>query len=385
MPAKKGNSRMARGQMPIMKPSLPPLENYVKRLRKIWDSRMLSNFGVNAQELETKAQKYLGNRHVRTVSSCDTALILGLAALQIPRESECIVTPFTFNSTINAILWNGLHPRFVDIDSSTFNINPREVEMAITERTKAIVATHVFGNPCDIKGLRKIADKHGIHLVFDAAHAYGALYKGKKIGSFGDMEAFSLSGTKLVTGGEGGLLATTSADLIRRVEFLRNYGFYGDYSSLYVGLNGKMSELNAALACLTIDTIDRAIERRNQIATLYKKELDGVDCISFQKIDQSSTSAYKDFGVRIRKRRDKIQKGLTTNGIQTKRYFLPAHRMPAFMTYCSYPLPVTEELYQEILCLPIFNEMDDAQVLTVCERIESELRKGQRGHRKRHL
>jgi dTDP-4-amino-4,6-dideoxygalactose transaminase len=265
----------------------------------------------------------------------------------------------------------------VDIDPQTFNINPREVEMAITDRTKAIVATHVFGNPCDLKELRRIADEHGLHLVFDAAHAYGALYKGKKIGSFGDMEAFSLSGTKLVTGGEGGLLATTSADLIKRVEFLRNYGFYGDYNSLYVGLNGKMSELNAALACLTIDTIDTAIKRRNQIASFYRRELDGVDCISFQKIDQSSTSAYKDFGVRIRKRRDKIQKGLTTSGIQTKKYFMPAHRMPAFMNYCPYPLPVTEKLYEEILCLPIFNEMDDAQVLIVCERIESELRKGQ--------
>lgn len=374
MPAKKGDSRTARGQIPIMRPSLPPLEDYVKRLRKIWDSRMLSNFADNNKELEAKAQKYLANPHVRSASSCDTALVLGLAALQMPRESECIVTPFTFNSTINAIIWNGLRPRFVDIDPFTFNIDPREVEGAITERTRAIVATHVFGNPCDIRGLQRIADSRDLHLIFDAAHAYGASYEGEKIGSLGEIEAFSLSGTKLVTGGEGGLLATTSAEIIRRFELLRNYGFYGDYNSIYVGLNGKMSELNAALACLTIDTIDAAIKRRNEIADIYREELEEVDDLTFQVIEKKSRCAYKDFGLRIHRKRSQVEKTLSTMKIQTKRYFLPAHTMPAYAGYCSERLPQTERLYSEILCLPIFNEMEDSAVQSVCDAIRESLR-----------
>jgi len=367
MPAKKGGSRTTKTPIPIMRPSLPSLEVYTKRLRRIWDSRMLSNFGENTQELEMKAQKYLGNTHVRAVSSCDTALILGLAALKIPRGSECIVTPFTFNSTINAIIWNGLRPCFVDIDPLTFNICPDEVEKAISQQTKAIVATHVFGNPCNIRELLRIADEHGLHLVFDAAHAYGSLYKGRKIGSLGEVEAFSLSGTKLVTGGEGGLLATTSAEVVRKIELLRNYGFYGDYNSMYVGLNGKMSELNAALACLTIDTIEAAVKRRNEIASIYREELQDLDGLTFQSIDKQSRCAYKDFGVRIRRKRDQIEKELSANKIQTKRYFLPAHTMPAYVGFQSASLHETERLYSEILCLPIYNEMGDSAVRSVCE------------------
>lgn len=370
----KVGGRPKKAGIPIMRPSLPPLEDYVKRLRKIWSTRMLSNFGDNARELEEKAQNYLGNPHVRAASSCDTALMLGLASLQIPQGSECIVTAFTFNSTINAILWNGLRPRFTDVDPLTFNISPQGVEHAVTERTKAIVATHVFGNPCDIRELRRIADEHDLRLVFDAAHAYGTLYRGKKVGSFGEIEAFSLSGTKLVTGGEGGLLATTDGELVRKFEFLRNYGFYGDYNSLYVGLNGKVSELNAALACLTIDTIEAAIKRRNEIADMYREELQGVNGLAFQSIEKQSRCAYKDFGIRILKHRNRIERELAAKKIQTKRYFLPAHKMPAYFAYSKGPLPETERLYDEILCLPIFNEMDDAATMEVCKAIRESLR-----------
>ncbi len=335
---------------------------------------MLSNFGENAGELEARARKYLGNKHVLAVSSCDTALILGLAALHIPPGSECIVTPFTFNSTINSIIWNGLRPRFADIDPFTFNLCPDEIERAITKQTKAIVATHVFGNPCDIKELQRIADEHNLHLVFDAAHAYGSLYKRKKIGSFGEVEAFSLSGTKLVTGGEGGLFATTDGELAEKFKFLRNYGFYGDYNSIYVGLNGKMSELNAALACLTIETIEDAIASRNRIAGAYMNELCEIDGVTFQSIDRQSRCAYKDFGIRIKKGRNRIERALSAKMIQTKRYFLPAHNMPAYAAYSKKSLPETERLYSEILCLPMFNEMDDSSVQIVCEAIKTSLR-----------
>jgi len=330
---------------------------------------MLSNFGDNARELETRAREYLGNTHVLAVSSCDTALILGLAALQIPPGSECIVTPFTFNSTVNSIIWNGFRPRFADINPFTFNICPNEVEQAITERTKAIVATHVFGNPCDIEELRRIADEHNLHLVFDAAHAYGSIYHGKKVGTFGDIEVFSMSGTKLVTAGEGGLIATTKPEIISRLEMLRNYGFHGDYNSRFVGMNGKISELNAALGCLTIGGIEKAVIRRNEIASRYVESLRESGDFEFQHIDPDCRTAYKDFGIRLPRGRDRLEKRLNSESIQTKRYFLPAHWMKAFSEFKTGPLPKTDEVYGEILCIPIYNEMSDSQVDRVCQVI----------------
>ena len=374
MPAKRPCAEKPTNTIPIMRPSLPLLDDYVRRLERIWNSRMLSNFGENVRELESKAQKYLENRNVRAVSSGDTGLMIGLAALDIPRDSECIVTPFTFNSTINAVIWNGLRPRFVDTDPQTFNLDPSAVENAVNSRTKAIVATHVFGNPCDVRALSEIAHDHNIRLVFDAAHGYGSVYKGKKIGNFGDLEVFSLSGTKLVTGGEGGLVACVDDAISHRLELLRNYGFLGDYSSQYVGLNGKMSELNAALACLTIDTIEDAVKRRNEVAALYVKELSNEAGFQFQRIEEDCRCAYKDLGVRMGSARSSVEKALTARGIQTKRYFLPVHKMPAYSRFNREPLPETEGIYEDILCLPIFNEISDSLVRDVCQAVRAGMR-----------
>jgi dTDP-4-amino-4,6-dideoxygalactose transaminase len=361
------NSPMGKPRkIPIMRPSLPPLDLYIQRLERIWKSRMLSNFGENARELEQKAQKYLGNKHVRAAASCDVALILGISALSLPKGGKCIVTPFTFNSTVNAIIWNGLKPDFVDIDEQTFNLDPTCVRKAIKKETIAIVATHVFGNPCKIKELKEIANEHSLPLIFDAAHAYGSVYHGKKVGTFGDIEAFSMSGTKLVTAGEGGLITTTKPEIISKFEMLRNYGFYGDYNSHYVGMNGKISELNAALGCLTIDSIESSVRRRNEIASQYVKLLGESDFLHFQYVDSECRSAYKDFGVRISRGRKKVEGQLKSKSIQTKRYFLPAHWMDAFSRFKTRPLPQTDRLYGEILCLPIYNEMSDSEVERVC-------------------
>jgi len=366
------NSTMGKPKrIPIMKPSLPPLDLYIQRLERIWKSRMLSNFGENARELEQKARRYLGNKHVRAAASCDVALILGISALSLPKGGKCIVTPFTFNSTVNAIIWNGLKPDFADIDEQTFNLDPTCVRKAIKKETSAIVATHVSGNPCKIKELREIANEHSLPLIFDAAHAYGSIYHGKKVGTFGDIEVFSMSGTKLVTAGEGGLIATTKPEIISKFEMLRNYGFYGDYNSHYVGMNGKISELNAALGCLTIDGIEKAVKRRNEIASQYVESLCGSSDMKFQCVNPDCRSAYKDFGIRISRGRDKLEKRLNSKSIQTKRYFLPAHWMKAFSEFKTRPLPKTDKVYGEILCLPIYNEMSDSEVKRVCQVIKA--------------
>ncbi len=370
--ASEENSPMEKPRkIPIMRPSLPPLDLYIQRLERIWETRMLSNFGENARELEEKAGTYLGNKHVQATASCDVALILGISALSIPKGGKCIVTPFTFNSTINAIIWNGLKPDFVDIDERTFNLDPTCVRKAITKETSAIVATHVFGNPCEINELREIADEHSLPLIFDAAHAYGSIYHGKKVGTFGDIETFSMSGTKLVTAGEGGLIATTKPEIASKFEMLRNYGFFEDYNSRFVGMNGKISELNAALGCLTIDGIEKAVMRRNEIATQYIESLRESGDFEFQHIDPHCRTAYKDFGICLSNGRDKLERRLNSNSIQTKKYFLPAHRMNAFSEFKTRPLPKTDKVYDEILCIPIYNEMSDSEVERVCQVIKA--------------
>ena len=247
--------------IPITRPALPPLAEYVRLLERIWSTKMLSNFAEHTAALEAMATEYLGAACVLTVSSGDVALILAMRALQLPPRTRVLVPSFTFNSTVNAILWNDLRPVFVDIDPDTLNVDPADVERKI-DGAGAILATHVFGNPAAVDELARIAGGAGARLIFDAAHGYGTLRNGRHVGTFGDAEVFSLSGTKPVTSAEGGLFATSNPELAERFRYLRAYGFQYDYHSRYVGLNGKLSELHAALGLLTVARIEDALAAR---------------------------------------------------------------------------------------------------------------------------
>ena len=349
--------------IPIMRPELPPLERYLELVRKIWDSHMLSNFGPMAREFERKAQVYLGNPNVRCIASADLGLMTAIAALDLPDDAEAVLPSFTFNSTVNAALWNGLTPVFADIDAGTFNLDAASLRAAITPRTKVIIATHVFGNPCDVDALAAVAGD--IPIVFDSAHAYGGRYRDRACGggTLGAFEVFSFSGTKLVTSGEGGLVAARDETLARKMEYLRAYGFQGDYESHMVGLNGKLSELNAALGVLTIDLVDAAVKRRHQVVARYRAALAGAG-LTFQQSDPRDLPTWKDFAILCRDTatRDRVEAALTAEQVQTKRYFRPAHAMRAFRRYAKCPLPRTEDVYARILCLPIFNEIPDSDV-----------------------
>lgn len=356
-------------RIPIARPSLPDLEEYVLLLEDIWNSRMLSNFGKYSREWERKAQDYLGNKNIRAVSSCDLGLIISVAALGLPRDSECILPSFTFNSSANCVIWNGLRPVFCDVDRRTFNADPADIEARITSNTSAILCTHVFGNPCEIEPLRRIARRHGLAMIFDSAQAFGAEYQGQKIGGFGDIEVFSFSGTKLSTTGEGGLIATDDLNIAQRIEYLRAYGFQVDYNTKFIGLNGKISELAAALGCLTIDEIEEAVAIRGQLAAEYKDLLGGIDEIDFQKIGEGNRTTYKDFALVCDERRDELSAHLSQSGIQTKKYFRPIHQMSAFDSHQQISLPNTEWLADHVLCVPIFNELTFKQVRQVTDLI----------------
>lgn len=357
--------------IPIMRPQLPPLERYVELLRRVWDSHMLSNFGPLAREFESGAQAYLGNPHIRAIASGDIGLIAAIAALDLPKGSEAIVPAFTFNSTVNAIAWNGLVPVFADVDPRTFNADPADVAARVTSRTRLVLATHVFGNPADADALAAAA--RGTPVIYDAAHGYGSRYRGRAIGggSLGTFEVFSFSGTKLVTSGEGGLVAARDAELARKIEYLRAYGFQGDYESHMVGLNGKLSELNAALGVLSIETAEAAVARRQEIAATYRRLLAAVPGIGFQHVDPRDRSTFKDFAIVLPDgaTRDRVEAALAAEAVQTKRYFRPAHQMRAYRHWASGPLPRTEELYARILCIPIFNELPDSDIERVAELV----------------
>lgn len=362
--------------IPILRPEMPDFDTFAGLLREIWDSAMLSNWGPHARRFEDIAASYLGVSYAKATVNADIGLTLAIAALQLPEGAGVLMPSYTFNSTVNAVLWNKLRPVFCDIDPDTFCIDPADVAARMTPDVVLVSGTHVFGAPCDADALRAAAD--GRPILFDAAQAYGARYKGRAVGTLGDIEVFSFSATKVVMSGEGGLITTADPTLAERIEYLRGYGFSGDYESRYVGMNGKMSEIHAALGCLSLPTIEDVVSRRTAILSRYKHNLDGVDGVRFQHVPAGDRGVVKDVAVVFDEGRERVERALTEAGVQTKRYFKPAHTMAAYRAYANGPLPVTERLAEQVLCLPIFNELGADDIDHICDIVRMAVRNGVR-------
>lgn len=363
---------MATYKVPLMRPSLPPKEDFLKIVDELWDSRMLSNFAKHSQIMEQSAKDYFkSERYFLSAVSCDISLVLLLKCFDFPSGSEVLVPSFTFNSTVNAIVWNGLKPVFVDIDSQGYGVSPNDVRRKITSKTVAIMGVHIFGNPCKADELEDIASANGLKLIFDAAHAYGSKLKGKHICEYGDAGAFSFSGTKLITSAEGGLVWIKDKAIAEKFALARNYGFVGDYNTKLLGLNGKISEFHAAIAHLAMRDIDKVIEKRQRIAARYRDGLKGNIKLYMQDVNPENLSSYKDFSIAV-DNRDKVYDYLTEQGIQTKKYFFPNH-MSEYYKLGQEQLHKTEGLYSRILCIPIFNDITDDQVDYVIEKVNAAL------------
>jgi len=343
--------------VPICRPDLPRLSDYTELLEEVWESQMLSNFGPLSRRLEAEASKYLGGIHVRATASGDIGLMAVIKALGLEPGAPCFVSPFTFNSTINTVLWNQLQPVYVDIDAATYNMSPHALAEAIGDeaQTGLVLATHVFGTPCDVESLASLASSSGHFLVFDAAHGLGAEHAGSMIGTFGDAEMFSLSGTKPVTSAEGGLIATRHDWLLDRFERVRGYGFRDDYRSDIVGVNGKMSELHAALGLLNLRRIDSILAARDIHVAHYRSRLGGL--VGWQHVRDGDRSTTKDLAIHLGTKRARVELALRTAGVQTKRYFVPLHYMSAYASFVHGPLPGAEKAYEESLCIPLFGSM----------------------------
>ena len=363
--------------VPIVKPTLPDLVKIMPRVKDIWGSGMITNYKYT-RELEKKAAKYFETKNVVALSNCTSGLMLACKCLEL--KGEVIVPSFTFDATACSLVWNNLTPVFAEIDNETFNIDVDKIEEKITDKTSAILAVHMFGNPCNIDELQEIAGRHNLKLIFDSAHAFGAKYKGKTIGKFGDAEVFSMTPTKVLTAGEGGLVTTNNsefADLVRHGMDCGNYkgGDDGGYVAKFVGLSSRLTEFNAILALEGLKNLEKHIEHREKLARIYEKRLGGFWDISFQKSNgRMSRYAFPVIvGKEAKVNRDIIAKELERQNVQTKRmYFYPAlHEQPAYKQYAKGGLPATDYVSRHIICLPIYSHLEKEKVEGICDIIEN--------------
>jgi dTDP-4-amino-4,6-dideoxygalactose transaminase len=350
--------------IPLTQPSVPGQAILAARFGEVLSSGILTN-GPKVRELEQRTAEFIGVRHCVAVSSCTAGLMLVLRALDL--SGDVIVPSFTFAATAHAAAWNGLRPVFADVDPLTLTLSPVSVSSAIGVRTSAILATHVYGTPCDTAALTRIARENGLKLVFDAAHGLGSVHDGRRVGSFGDAEVFSLSPTKVMTAGEGGIIATNDDFLAELCRIGRDYGNPGNYDCLFVGLNARMSEFHAVLASASLDGLDQRIARRNDLAQRYIKALADVPGISFPLVPDADTSTFKDFTILVDTDRfgvdaDGLASALAATGVETRRYYSPpVHRMRAYRTANNghVDLSTTEWASRDALSLPMWSEMPD--------------------------
>jgi dTDP-4-amino-4,6-dideoxygalactose transaminase len=363
-------------RFPFMRPTLPEFADVLAEYRSAYASGILTNATLVGR-LEAAVCERLGVKYCVAVSSCTSGLMMVLRALGL--SGEVIVPSFTFFATGHAALWNGLRPLFANSRLDTWNASPEDVERKITEKTSAILAVHMYGNPCDIPALEHLARRRSLKLIFDAAHAFGSAYRGKPIGCFGDAEVFSLSPTKLLVAGEGGLVTTNDAKLAAAVRAMRNYGDLGAYNPEWLGMNARMSEFNAALALHGLPLMDAKVQRRNAIAQMYTDQLCSLPGLRFQAVHPDDTSTYKDYSIHITPEaagitRDELANALFAENVETKKYFYPPlHQQTLYYKFYDRgrdDLSQTEFLADGILSLPIYESLPDETIAGVAEVIK---------------
>jgi len=333
---------------------------------------MLTN-GPLVAELENRIAERIGVRHVVAVSSCTSGLMLVLQALTEGR-GRVVMPSFTFSATAHAAAWNSCTPVFAECSPKTFQLDLAHTA-SLLEGASALVATHVFGAPCDPQSVTRLAAEFDVPVLFDAAHALGAVAGGAPVGGFGAAEVFSLTPTKVLVAGEGGLVATNDDALAERVRIGRDYGNPGNYDTQFVGLNARMSEFHAAMALESLRTFAGSLERRQSLAGLYRTHLQEIPGIGFQEVPASDVSAFKDFTITVDHEqfgltRDTLAHALKAEGIDTRKYFdPPVHRQFAYRHLATQSLPTTDAVAESVLSLPIFPDLRDEFVERVADRI----------------
>lgn len=362
----------------VTQPYLPPLEEFVPYLEQIWENKVLTNGGQFHKQLEAALCDYLGVNHISLFSNGTIALVTALQALRI--TGEVITTPYSFVATAHSLLWNGIKPIFVDIDPDTLNIDPQKIEAAITPQTTAIMPVHCYGHPCDVDSIQKIADNYNLKVIYDAAHAFGVKNESGSILNYGDLSVLSFHATKVFNTFEGGAIICPDAKTKLRIDQLKNFGFVDELTVVAPGINGKMSEVNAAFGMLQLNHINKALSCRKEIDTRYRnllKEIKGIRCIS----DSGETEGnYSYFPILIENdypiSRDDLYKKLKDNNIFARRYFYPL--ITDFPMYRGMPsanrdnLPVATAAASKVLCLPIYPTLESSEQDRVINLIKNQ-------------
>lgn len=341
----------------LTQPYLPPLEDFLPYLEKIWKSKWLTNNGDFHKQFERELAEHLGVKYISLFTNGTLALVTALQTLKI--TGEVITTPFSFVATTHALWWNNIKPVFVDIEPNTFNIDPDKIESAITPNTTAILPVHVYGNPCNVEKIQNIADTYGLKVIYDACHAFGVKLNSESVLNFGDLSVLSFHATKIFTTFEGGAIVCKDEATKKRIDFLKNFGFAGETTVVAPGINAKMNEFQAALGVLQLKHVDKAIEKRKQVAELYRNKLCDVAGIKLLEDLEGVKQSYSYFPILIDEEefgmsRDAVYEEMKKNNIMVRRYFYPLiSQFPAYKGLESAKpenLPVAEEITKKVLC-----------------------------------
>lgn len=359
----------------VSKPSLPPLKEFYPYIEKIWKSKILTNNGYFHKKFEKELAEYLGVKYVSLFCNGTLALITALKSLDI--TGEVITTPFSFVATTHALWWNNIKPVFVDIEPYTFNLDPEKIKSAITPKTTAILPVHVYGNPCNVKKIKKIADEYGLKVVYDACHAFGVKISGKSVLNFGDLSVLSFHATKVFNTFEGGAIVCHDKHMKRKIDYMKNFGFKNETTIVAHGFNAKMNEFQSALGLVQLKYIDSYIEKRKEIAGLYRENLKNIKGLKLFPDIHDVKHSYSFFPILIEEgyplTRDGLYFRLKKQNIYTRRYFYPLiSNLPIYKNLDTAKpgnLINANTISNKILCLPIYSELELSEVTTICKLI----------------
>ena len=353
----------------VTSPLLPDLGEFNEMLKDIWDRKWITNNGSFHQQLEKALAEYLKVPYVSLFTNGTLPLITALQALRI--TGEVITTPYSFVATTHALWWNGIKPVFVDIDPKTCCLDPNKIEAAITPKTTAIMPVHVYGKPCDMKAIQDIADKYGLKVIYDAAHAFGVEVNGESVLNAGDMSTLSFHATKVYNTIEGGAMVMHDEKTKERIDYLKNFGFAGETEVVAPGINSKMDEMRSAYGILNLKQVEAAIESRHQVAIKYREALRDVEGIEFWEDLPGVKHNYSYFPIFVHAEqygmtRDELYFKMKEQGVLGRRYFYPL--ISDFTTYRGLPsatrenLPVATRLANEVICLPMHHELSEGDI-----------------------
>lgn len=362
----------------VTRSSMPSFEEYCEEIKELWDSHWLTNMGTKHKQLQAELESYLDTPHVILYTNGHLALENVIAAMDFPKGGEVITTPFTFASTTHAIVRNELVPVFCDVNDVDYTMDVTKIESLITEKTVAIVPVHVYGNLCDVEEIKRIADKHGLKVIYDAAHAFGAVKDGVNVANFGDASMFSFHATKVYNTIEGGAVTFADDKLVQILNDRKNFGIRGAESVAYVGGNAKMNEFQAAMGICNLRHVDDEIDKRKAVVEHYRKRLDGVEGIRLCSEQVGVKSNYAYFPAVFdgyKYTRDDVFAKLKENDIVARKYFYPLTN--DFECYAEYPTagaektPVAKYIADRILTLPLYADISIEEVDMICDIIVS--------------